>query len=143
MQGIIGKRIASPMNTTVVLTTTVCLLLPICADPLRLSWRTIAVHQIYHRPCRPLEAISLPSDMKCGTYRQWVELFNDPFLFSLKLAPSRDIRIMGVLGVFLGAFFARAILQSYAGQAGCLGTLAGLRLIQMVWWGLIPDASPV
>ena len=50
---------------------------------------------------------------------------------------------MGVLGVFLGAFFARAILQTHAGQAGCLGVLAGLRLIQMVWWGLLPDANPV
>lgn len=92
LQGIIGKRIASPMNTTVVLTTT------------------------------------------------WVELFNDPLLFSLKPVQSRDIRAMGVAAVFLGAFCSRAVLQSSAGQTGALGVLAGLRIIQTFWWWFIPSA---
>ncbi|KAI9633266.1 uncharacterized protein MKK02DRAFT_39244 [Dioszegia hungarica] len=93
IQGIVGKRIASPMNTTVVLTTT------------------------------------------------WVELFNDPLLLTAHLAPSRDVRLMGVSGVILGAFISRAILQSPAGQAGCLGVLAGLRLIQALWWGFVPGVK--
>ncbi|ODN73717.1 hypothetical protein L202_07257 [Cryptococcus amylolentus CBS 6039] len=90
IQGIVGKRIASPMNTTVVLTTT------------------------------------------------WVEIFNDPFLFSFKYTPSRDIRIMGGLAVFLGAFVSRAILDA-SSSAGVVGVLAGLRMVQLGWWFLIPD----
>ncbi|TYJ53051.1 hypothetical protein B9479_006330 [Cryptococcus floricola] len=90
IQGIVGKRIASPMNTTVVLTTT------------------------------------------------WVEIFNDPLLFSFHYTPSRDIRIMGALAVFLGAFVARAILDA-SSSAGVVGVLAGLRMVQLGWWFLIPD----
>jgi len=94
LQGIIGKRVGSPMNTTVVLTTT------------------------------------------------WVELFNDPLLFALKGIPSRDIRALGVFGVFLGAFFSRAILATRCGQAGAIGVLAALRLIQMVWWAVVKSPAP-
>ncbi|WVQ72214.1 hypothetical protein IAR50_001761 [Cryptococcus sp. DSM 104548] len=90
IQGIVGKRIASPMNTTVVLTTT------------------------------------------------WVEIFNDPFLFSFKYTPSRDIRILGGLALFLGSFISRAILQA-SSSAGVVGVLAGLRMVQVVWWFFIPD----
>jgi len=96
LQGIVGKRVGSPMNTTVVLTTT------------------------------------------------WVELFNDPLLFAPRAVPSRDIRAMGVFGVFMGAFFARAILATGCGQAGTIGVLTALRLIQMVWWAMVgaPKAKP-
>ncbi len=69
---------------------------------------------------------------------QWVEIFNDPLLFALKPGTSRDIRASGVFGVFLGAFVARALLGTRCGSAGTLGVLAGFRLIQVVWWGLIP-----
>ncbi|OCF60163.1 hypothetical protein L486_02843 [Kwoniella mangroviensis CBS 10435] len=90
IQGIVGKRVASPMNTTVVLTTT------------------------------------------------WVEIFNDPLLFAFKYTPSRDIRIAGGFAVFVGAFVSRAILDG-GGQAAALGALAGFRMIQCIWWFLIPD----
>ncbi|WWC67328.1 uncharacterized protein I206_101236 [Kwoniella pini CBS 10737] len=90
IQGIVGKRVASPMNTTVVLTTT------------------------------------------------WVEIFNDPLLFSFKYTPSRDIRIAGGFAVFVGAFVSRAILDG-GGQAAALGALAGFRMIQVIWWFFIPD----
>lgn len=91
LQGIVGKRIGSPMNTTVVLTTT------------------------------------------------WVEIFNDPALFAPRYVPSRDVRIGGVLGVLLGAFVARALL-GVIGQGGTVGVLCALRLVQAVWWGMIPSA---
>ncbi|WVN87595.1 uncharacterized protein L203_102778 [Cryptococcus depauperatus CBS 7841] len=90
IQGIVGKRIASPMNTTVVLTTT------------------------------------------------WVEIFNDPLLCAFKYTPSRDIRIAGGLAVFVGAFVSRAILDA-SSMAGVCGVLAGLRMLQLVWWFFIPD----
>ncbi|WWC90209.1 uncharacterized protein L201_005142 [Kwoniella dendrophila CBS 6074] len=90
IQGIVGKRIASPMNTTVVLTTT------------------------------------------------WVEIFNDPLLFSFKYTPSRDIRIAGGTAVFFGAFVSRAIVDG-GGQAAALGALAGFRILQAIWWFFIPD----
>ncbi|KAL1405362.1 hypothetical protein Q8F55_008993 [Vanrija albida] len=89
LQGIVGKRIASPMNTTVVLTTT------------------------------------------------WVEIFNDPSLFVIGLAPSRDVRVAGVLAVLVGAFTARALL-AVAHSSGTIGVLCGFRLIQVVWWAAIP-----
>ncbi|WWD22660.1 hypothetical protein CI109_107153 [Kwoniella shandongensis] len=92
IQGIVGKRIGSPMNTTVVLTTT------------------------------------------------WVEIFNDPLLFSMRYTPSRDIRIAGGLSVLVGAFVSRAILDSI-GSAGCLGVLCGFRMVQVVWWWFIPDKA--
>jgi hypothetical protein len=88
LQGIVGKRIGSAMNTTVVLTTT------------------------------------------------WVEIFNDPTLFALR-SPSRDIRVAGVLGVLLGAFIARSLLGAI-GSGGTIGFLCAFRLLQAVWWGLIP-----
>ncbi|KAL0253825.1 hypothetical protein I308_101203 [Cryptococcus tetragattii IND107] len=90
IQGIVGKRIASPMNTTVVLTTT------------------------------------------------WVEIFNDPLLFAFKYTPSRDIRIAGGFSVLLGAFISRAILDA-SSSAGTCGVLAGLRMVQFIWWFFIPD----
>ncbi|KAK4684390.1 hypothetical protein P7C73_g5788, partial [Tremellales sp. Uapishka_1] len=90
LQGIIGKRVGSPLNTTIVLTTT------------------------------------------------WVEIMNDPFLFALKLAPSRDVRVLGVFGVVSGAFVSRA-LTNRIHAAGALGVLVGLRLLQAVWWFLIPS----
>lgn len=89
LQGIVGKRIGSPMNTTVVLTTT------------------------------------------------WVEIFNDPGLLRVARVPSRDVRVAGVLSVFVGAFVARALL-GVAGGGGTVGILCALRLLQAVWWGSIP-----
>jgi hypothetical protein len=71
---------------------------------------------------------------------QWVEIFNDPFLFSLRPAASRDVRVGGVGMVFLGAFIARALIGTSAGVAGSLGILVGLRLVQVVWWALLRGA---
>lgn len=94
LQGIMGKRVGSPMNTTVVLTTT------------------------------------------------WVELFNDPLLGSVRHVHSRDVRIAGILAVFFGAFFSRAIHQSPAGPVGAMGVLCALRFGQIWWWVFTP-AVPV
>jgi len=88
LQAIVGKRIGSEMNTTVVLTTT------------------------------------------------WVEIFNDPSLFALR-SPSRDVRVAGVLGVFVGAFIARALLGAI-GSGGTIAILCAFRAVQAVWWGIIP-----
>jgi hypothetical protein len=93
LQGIVGKRIGSAMNTTVVLTTT------------------------------------------------WVEIFNDPTLFALR-APSRDVRVAGVLAVLVGAFIARALL-GVLGGGGTVGILCVFRMGQMVWWALIPGPKEV
>lgn len=90
LQGIVGKRIGSAMNTTVVLTTT------------------------------------------------WVEIFNDSSLFALRAVPSRDLRVAGVFAVLIGAFGARALL-GVIGQGGTVGVLCGLRLLQGVWWAIIPS----
>lgn len=91
LQGIVGKRIGSPMNTTVVLTTT------------------------------------------------WVEIFNDPSLFSLRYVDSREKRVAGVLAVLVGAFSARALLGAI-GQAGTIAILIAFRIVMGVWWVVIPGA---
>jgi len=65
-------------------------------------------------------------------------LFNDPLLGSVRPVHSRDIRIAGVLAVFLGAFFSRAIHQSYAGPQGAIGVLCALRFGQIFWWIWVP-----
>lgn len=91
LQGIMGKRIGSPMNTTVVLTTT------------------------------------------------WVEIFNDPLLLSLKRQTGRDVRIGGVLALLFGAFVSRALTNACGGAAGAIGCLCALRVVQGVWWVLIPS----
>ncbi|ORX35134.1 hypothetical protein BD324DRAFT_582578 [Kockovaella imperatae] len=93
IQGIVGKRLGSPLNTTIVLTTT------------------------------------------------WVELANDPLLYSLKPVTSRDVRAAGVFGVFFGAFVARALLGTRCGVPGTLGILVGFRIIQMFSWLFIPAAK--
>ncbi|WVR03090.1 hypothetical protein IAU60_000079 [Kwoniella sp. DSM 27419] len=90
IQGIVGKRVGSPMNTTVVLTTT------------------------------------------------WVEIFNDPNLFSFKFVKSRDVRVAGALALLFGGFISRALVDKIA-QPGALGVLAGLRMVQVVWWYVLPD----
>ncbi|TXT04844.1 hypothetical protein VHUM_03927 [Vanrija humicola] len=93
LQGIVGKRIGSPMNTTVVLTTT------------------------------------------------WIEIFNDPSLFYIGYAPTRDKRVAGVMAVLVGAFIARALL-GVAGSGGAIGVLCAFRLLQAVWWAAIPGPKP-
>lgn len=89
IQGIIGKRVGSEMNTTVVLTAT------------------------------------------------WVEIFNEPGLFTLGFVKSRDARIAGVLAIFVGALVGRAFLGA-VGSGGALGVLAGLRALSGVGWALVP-----
>jgi hypothetical protein len=73
---------------------------------------------------------------------QWVELFNDPLLGSVRHVHSRDVRIAGILAVFFGAFFSRAIHQSPAGPVGAMGVLCALRFGQIWWWVFTP-AVPV
>ena len=74
--------------------------------------------------------------------RKWVELFNDPPLGSVRHVHSRDVRIAGILAVFFGAFFSRAIHQSPAGPVGAMGVLCALRFGQIWWWVFTP-AVPV
>lgn len=68
----------------------------------------------------------------------WVEIFNDPLLFSMKRQRGRDTRILGVLYLVFGSFVARAIMGPI-GSAGALGVLCGFRLLQTVWWVLTPE----
>jgi hypothetical protein len=77
-----------------------------------------------------------------GANGQWVELFNDPLLGSVRHVHSRDVRIAGILAVFFGAFFSRAIHQSPAGPVGAMGVLCALRFGQIWWWVFTP-AVPV
>jgi hypothetical protein len=77
-----------------------------------------------------------------GANEQWVELFNDPLLGSVRHVHSRDVRIAGILAVFFGAFFSRAIHQSPAGPVGAMGVLCALRFGQIWWWVFTP-AVPV
>lgn len=91
IQGIIGKRVGSEMNTTVVLTAT------------------------------------------------WVEIFNEPGLFTFGFVKSRDARIAGVLMIFVGAFVGRALL-GVIGSQGALGVLAGLRALSALGWAMVPAA---
>jgi hypothetical protein len=86
-----------------------------------------------------------PTTLECMLIRadrKWVELFNDPLLGSVRHVHSRDVRIAGILAVFFGAFFSRAIHQSPAGPVGAMGVLCGLRFGQIWWWVFTP-AVPV
>ena len=67
---------------------------------------------------------------------------NDPFLFALRATPSRDERAGGIFLVFFGAFVARALIGTKCGVPGTLGVLAGFRLIQLIWWALLPSPEP-
>jgi len=67
-----------------------------------------------------------------------VELFGDPCLASPRRVPSRDIRFLGIMASFLGAFTARAIVQTILGPAGTIGILCGLRLLLTMWWVVMP-----
>jgi hypothetical protein len=69
---------------------------------------------------------------------QLVELFGDPCLASPRRVPSRDIRFFGIMASFIGAFTARAIVQTTLGPAGTIGILCGLRLLLTMWWVLLP-----
>jgi len=86
-----------------------------------------------------------PTTLQCMSIRadrKWVELFNDPLLGSVRHVHSRDVRIAGILAVFFGAFFSRAIHQSPAGPVGAMGVLCALRFGQIWWWVFTP-AVPV
>lgn len=67
----------------------------------------------------------------------WVEIFNEPSLLVPKRVPSRDIRVAGVAAVFIGAFASRGLLGVIGGD-GTVGVLCGLRIISMIWWGIVP-----
>ncbi|GAA5870976.1 hypothetical protein JCM1840_002743 [Sporobolomyces johnsonii] len=67
----------------------------------------------------------------------WVELVNDPKLFALKLAKSRDHRIIAVFSVFLGGMCSAGIVFA-SNSATALGVAAGLRIISMLSWLLVP-----
>jgi hypothetical protein len=67
-----------------------------------------------------------------------VEIINDPFLFALRIAPSRDVRIAGILVLFFGAFCSRAII-GVIGSSGALGIVAALRLLHVFAWFFVPS----
>ncbi|GAA5953481.1 hypothetical protein JCM21900_005679 [Sporobolomyces salmonicolor] len=67
----------------------------------------------------------------------WVELVNEPKLFALKLVKSRDHRIIGVFSVFLGGMCSAAIVFA-TNSATALGVAAGIRIISMLSWLLVP-----
>ncbi|GAA5985998.1 hypothetical protein JCM11641_004896 [Rhodosporidiobolus odoratus] len=67
----------------------------------------------------------------------WVELINDPKLFCLKLVKSRDHRALSVFFVFLGGMCSGGIVFA-SSSAVAFGVAAGLRIISMLSWLLVP-----
>lgn len=63
----------------------------------------------------------------------WVELVNDPMLFTLKHVRTRDHKFAGVIALFLGAFVSRALIDAI-GTVGTLGIGAGLRFLGAGMW---------
>ncbi|KAH8082362.1 hypothetical protein HD553DRAFT_343756 [Filobasidium floriforme] len=72
----------------------------------------------------------------------WVTTINDPFLFALRLVPSRDHRLLSIAAVFVGAFVSRALIDSI-GPAGTLGICAGLRFLGAAGWMGVRDKPKV
>lgn len=68
----------------------------------------------------------------------WVATINDPFLFALRLVPSRDHRLLSVFAVFVGALVSRALITEI-GPAPTLGICAGLRFLGTAGWLFIKD----
>lgn len=70
---------------------------------------------------------------------QWIDLFNDPFLFSIKHIRTRDVRALGCFALVLGAVISRAILGAI-GQASTIAVVIGFRAILAAWWFWLPNA---
>ncbi|KAG6813282.1 hypothetical protein H0H92_012437 [Tricholoma furcatifolium] len=72
----------------------------------------------------------------------WVELVSDPRLFKLReKVKSRDHKLFAAVGLFLGAFIARALLGKI-GAAGALGIGVGLRILIAISWVFIGGKKP-
>ncbi|ADV22442.1 hypothetical protein I305_02901 [Cryptococcus gattii E566] len=69
----------------------------------------------------------------------WIDLFNDPFLFSIKHIHTRDVRALGCFALVLGAVISRAILGAI-GQASTIAVVIGFRAILAAWWFWLPNA---
>ncbi|GAA5824664.1 hypothetical protein JCM11251_005294 [Rhodosporidiobolus azoricus] len=67
----------------------------------------------------------------------WVELVNDPLLFARKMVKSRDYRAVSVFATFLGGMCSAGIVFA-SSSAVAFGVAAGLRLISMLSWLLVP-----
>ncbi|GAA5900144.1 hypothetical protein JCM6882_002625 [Rhodosporidiobolus microsporus] len=67
----------------------------------------------------------------------WVELINDPLLFARKLVKSRDDRVIAVFATFLGGMCSAGIVFA-SSSAVAFGVCAGLRLISILAWLLVP-----
>ncbi|KAK7059714.1 Aldedh domain-containing protein [Favolaschia claudopus] len=68
----------------------------------------------------------------------WVELVTDPRLFNLRQKViTRDHKLIAAVALFVGAFTGRALLGQI-GAAGALGVGAGVRVLIMLAWIVIP-----
>jgi hypothetical protein len=71
---------------------------------------------------------------------------SDIFLFNLRLAKSRDYRLMAILSMMIGAMLGRGLL-AVSSSAVTLAVAAAIRCIIAVAWIFVagvpaPDASP-
>ncbi|GAA5995333.1 YoaK family protein [Rhodotorula paludigena] len=67
----------------------------------------------------------------------WVELVNDPALFARRLVKTRDHRVLGVFFTFLGGMCSAGLVWG-SSSAVAFGVGAGLRIISMLSWLLVP-----
>ncbi|KAG6828223.1 hypothetical protein H0H92_008756 [Tricholoma furcatifolium] len=71
----------------------------------------------------------------------WVELVSDPRLFKLReRVKSRDHKLLAAGGLFIGAFVARALLQTI-GSPATLGIGVGFRILIAISWVFIGGKS--
>lgn len=73
----------------------------------------------------------------------WVDLMGDKNLFQLnRLVLARDSKILTCVGLIVGAFTARALLE-YISDAGALGVGVGLRVAIAVGFLFVPGPTPL
>lgn len=68
----------------------------------------------------------------------WCELGADPHLFGFtRTIASRDLKVLAIFALFLGAFLGRAIV-AVIGSAGALGVATGIRFLVAFSWLFVP-----
>ncbi|KZT32176.1 hypothetical protein SISSUDRAFT_1055873 [Sistotremastrum suecicum HHB10207 ss-3] len=67
----------------------------------------------------------------------WCELMADPNLFKRRFVLTRDHKVIGVVALFIGGFFSRALVDKI-GAAGTFGVGTGLRVLIAFSWFWVP-----